>query len=79
MRSLRFTVLTLAFFLSASTLVKPAAHAQAISQNGGSIQGSITDPSGAAIPGANIVISSPDTGYAHTLRRIEQVFIALAR
>ncbi|HEX4154558.1 MAG TPA: carboxypeptidase regulatory-like domain-containing protein [Acidobacteriaceae bacterium] len=39
---------------------------QAISMTGGSIQGTITDPSGAAIPGATIVITNPDTGYAHT-------------
>jgi hypothetical protein len=42
-------------------------YGQAISQNGGSIQGSITDPSGAVVPGATITIASPDTGYTHTL------------
>jgi hypothetical protein len=44
-----------------------SAHAQAISSNGGSIQGTIADPSGAAIPGAAIVISNPATGYTHSL------------
>jgi len=40
---------------------------QAISQNGGSIQGTITDPTGAIVSGATIVISDPATGYTHTL------------
>jgi hypothetical protein len=40
---------------------------QAISTNGGSIQGTVTDPSGAAIPGAQIEISAPATGYDHNL------------
>jgi hypothetical protein len=40
---------------------------QAISTNGGSIQGTVTDPSGAAIPGAQIVIADPAIGYSHTL------------
>ncbi len=40
---------------------------QAVSVNGGSIEGSITDPSGAVVPGATIVIANPDTGYTHTL------------
>ena len=43
------------------------AYGQAISVNGGSIQGTITDTSGAVIPGATIVITSPATGYTHTL------------
>jgi hypothetical protein len=37
-------------------------HGQAISVNGGSIQGTITDPSGAVVPGANITITGTDTG-----------------
>ena len=41
---------------------------QAISTNGGSIQGTVTDPSGAAIPGAQIEITAPATGYDHTLK-----------
>ena len=40
---------------------------QATSVNGGSIQGTITDPSGAAIPNAEITIKSSDTGYSHVL------------
>jgi hypothetical protein len=41
---------------------------QAISANGGAIQGSITDPSGASVPGATVLITSPDTGYTKTLQ-----------
>ncbi len=40
---------------------------QAVSSNGGSIQGTITDPTGAVIPHATVTITSPDTGYTHTL------------
>src|SRR5258708_7312104 len=36
--------------------------AQAISVNGGSIQGTITDTTGAIVPGAAISISAADTG-----------------
>jgi hypothetical protein len=42
------------------------ASAQAISMNGGSIQGTVTDPTGAVLPGATVTISNPDTGYSHT-------------
>ena len=35
---------------------------QAISVNGGSIQGSITDPTGAVVPGARVTITGKDTG-----------------
>ena len=45
-----------------------AAFGQAISVNGGSIQGTITDASGAALPKAAIVISNPDTGYTKSLQ-----------
>jgi len=37
-------------------------YGQAISVNGGSIQGTITDPSGAVIPGASVTITGTDTG-----------------
>ena len=40
---------------------------QAISVNGGSIQGTITDPSGAVVPGATVTITGTDTGYKVTL------------
>jgi len=48
-------------------LVTVAGHGQAISVNGGSIEGTISDPTGAAIPGASVIITSPDTGYKSQL------------
>ncbi len=41
---------------------------QAVSVNGGSIQGSITDPSGGVLPGATVVIKGADTGFTKTLK-----------
>jgi hypothetical protein len=41
---------------------------QAVSTNGGAIEGTITDPTGASIPGATVVISEPATGYTHTIK-----------
>jgi len=57
-------VLTL---LTASPLLQRTANAQAISTNGGSIQGSIADGTGAAIPGATITVAAPATGFTRTL------------
>lgn len=53
-------VLTLAAYTS------PVAFGQATIQ-AGSIQGTITDPSGAVVPGATVTISSVDTGQKKTL------------
>lgn len=47
----------------APVLLSPSALAQAVSVNGGSIGGTITDPSGAAVSGASISITSSDTGF----------------
>ena len=54
--------LSLAFPLSVMSF------GQAISTNGGSIQGTITDSSGAVVPNADIVISGVDTGSTKTLK-----------
>ena len=54
-----------------------AALGQAISTNGGSIQGTITDPSGAAIPGAQIQVTNPATGYQHSLTSDSAGFYSL--
>lgn len=60
------TALLVALFVT--VVSRPAnVYAQAISVNAGSIQGTILDQSGAIIPNAEIVISSPETGYRHTL------------
>ena len=57
-------------FLTLMTLLFATAllgHGQAISVNGGSIQGTITDPTGAVVPGASVTISGTDTGSAKTV------------
>jgi hypothetical protein len=48
-------------------LLSPNALAQAISVNGGSIQGTITDASGADLAGASITILGTDTGFKRAL------------
>ncbi len=56
------------FFLgSVSTFTISPAGAQAVSANGGSIQGTITDSARAALSGAAITISSKETGYSRSL------------
>jgi hypothetical protein len=34
--------------------------------NSGSVRGSVTDPSGAAVPGATVTIQNPVSGYSRT-------------
>ena len=60
------TAFLVAAFVAVVSRPVPA-FGQAISVNAGSIQGTITDQSGAIIPNAQIVISSPETGYRHSL------------
>jgi hypothetical protein len=60
--------IAITFAAAASGFLLPSlAVGQAISQNGGSIQGTITDAAGAAVSSAKVTISSPDTGYSHEL------------
>jgi hypothetical protein len=47
--------------------VATLSHGQAISSNGGSIQGTITDASGAVLPNVAVVVTSPDTGQSRTV------------
>lgn len=65
MRKLCFAA---SLFTVAPFLTTPVgALGQATSVNGGSIQGTVTDPSNANIPGATVTISAPDTGLTRTV------------
>jgi hypothetical protein len=57
----------LAFFVL-MTLSLVTGFGQAVSTNGGSIQGTITDPEGGALPNARIRIVGTDTGYTKSLQ-----------
>src|ERR1700677_906993 len=57
-------LLTLVALLFVTAL---AGYGQATSVNGGSIQGSITDPSGANVPDATVTILAVDTGVSKTV------------
>ena len=56
------------FALTALLFASIFMHAQVVSTNGGSIQGTITDASGAAVPAAQIRIVGTDTGFARTIK-----------
>ncbi len=63
-----FSLALAAVTLSTAPALLPAsAFAQAISVNGGAIQGTITDPSGAVVSNAQVSITSPETGYKKDL------------
>ena len=66
----KLLTLALAAILTAGFSFGPATQpgvAQAVSTNGGSIQGTITDPSGAVVGNAAIGIRGTDTGFSRTL------------
>jgi hypothetical protein len=67
-------ILSVLFILLA---MATASYGQAISQTGGSIQGSITDASGAVVPGASVVITDSATGYTHSLTTDKAGFYSL--
>ena len=63
-RSIRSLVLVLAFVFSAMFSTVQA------QSNSGSISGSVTDPSGAVVPGATVTIENQVSGYLRTAKRI---------
>ena len=66
MRSFRLTALALALSLPcASMIFQPLASAQ--STTSGDISGDLLDPTGAAIPGAKVVVKSTSTGETKTV------------
>ncbi|MEO6801830.1 MAG: carboxypeptidase regulatory-like domain-containing protein, partial [Granulicella sp.] len=52
-------------------------YGQAISVNGGSIQGTITDGTGAVVPGASVTVAGSDTGSTKTLTTDNAGFYSL--
>lgn len=54
--------------LLSPALTSPLLSAQVVSTNGGAIQGTITDASGAAVPNASVQIQSPETGQTRNLK-----------
>ena len=69
---LRSTFLALGLALAFLAFLPPAlqtvSHAQAISVNGGSLQGIISDSSGALVPGASVRVAATDTGEVVTVK-----------
>ncbi len=61
----------------AAAIPAPSLFAQAISVNGGAIQGTISDPSGAAVPNAQISITSPSTGFKKDLTADKSGFYSI--
>jgi hypothetical protein len=64
---LRFAVLVLSVALTISFAATSASFAQVVSTNGGSIEGLITDSSGAIVPGAAVVIADRDSGFSKSV------------
>ena len=72
------SILALAtLIIGSATLPTPAAHAQAVSVNGGSIQGTITDNTGAVVSGATVIVSGVDTGSKATVTTDSKGFWSL--
>ncbi|HEY0308049.1 MAG TPA: carboxypeptidase-like regulatory domain-containing protein [Acidobacteriaceae bacterium] len=69
-----FTILAL---FAVVLLSVAGAHAQTISVNGGSIQGSITDPSGAVVGNVPVLVEQPSTGLSRTVRTDSKGFYAI--
>lgn len=65
--SLRSILVVAVLILIPAAFLSPAAFAQATNTSG-SIQGTITDPSGAVVPGAIVTITNSGTGQAVTLK-----------
>jgi hypothetical protein len=68
----RFLVLAFTLLLGVSVSL-----GQNVSVSGGSIEGDITDPSGAKVAGATVTISNTETGYSKTLTTDKAGFYSL--
>jgi hypothetical protein len=56
-------ILSVLLALASAVLLSPAAQAQVY---GGSLTGIATDPSGAVVPGAKVVLTDADKGFKYT-------------
>lgn len=61
-RAVRFSLLACALMISAIAI---SGYGQ-VSLSTGGIQGTVTDPSGAVVPGARVVLTEPSTGRTQT-------------
>ena len=64
-------------FAAVPVLIAASATAQVISTTGGAIQGTITDPSGAALAGAQITVTNTATNAVRTLATDKSGFYAI--
>ena len=64
---LRFVVLLLSFVTISSLVTTPVSFGQVVSTNGGSIEGIITDPTGAVVSDATVVIADKDNGFSKSV------------
>jgi hypothetical protein len=64
---LRFAFFVLSLALTFSFAATTASLAQVVSTNGGSIEGLITDSTGAIVPGAAVVIADRDSGFSKSV------------
>lgn len=64
----KFFLLAAFSFAGSAAVVSAPLAAQVVSTNGGSIQGTITDPTGAAVPNASITLLNSETGGRKDLK-----------
>src|SRR5882757_6437932 len=64
---LRFAVLGLSLAMGFDLMTPSVSYGQVVSTNGGSIEGIITDATGAIVSSATVVIANKDSGYSKTL------------
>ena len=71
------TILGITAASTSFVLTPPSTWAQAVSSNGGSISGSVTDPSGAVVPDASVEVRNPDTGFSKVITSDSRGFYSI--